>query len=255
MAQEPPVLSIAHRGASGYAPENTLAAIQKAIDLGANWIEIDVHLSKDKEVVVIHDKTFDRTTSGSGFIAEFTTAEFKEFSIEGSFTDVYPNEKVPTLGEILALIDGQVVLLIEMKRGNKDDNEGLVDAVVAIVNEYDARDWCILQSFSTEMLISLHQLDPDLEKHQLIYLKTEYKAMKRKMKEAGITRKDWVKAINPSFKHVNEKFVERIHKEGYKVFVYTVNSKEDIQTCMFMGVDGIISNYPDRVINMRKRQD
>ncbi len=113
-------LVIAHRGASGYAPENTLASIRKGLDMGADMVEIDIHLSKDGEVVVIHDATLERTTDGTGKVQSKTLEELKKLNAGSWFGKEFSQEKIPTLKEVIDLMDGKALLLIELKNDSKN---------------------------------------------------------------------------------------------------------------------------------------
>lgn len=238
---------VAHRGASGYAPENTVSAVKKAIDLKAPYIEIDVHLSKDGEVIVIHDKTLERTTTGKGEVVGHTLAELKQLDAGSWYGEEFKGEPVPTLGDVLEAIDGQAVLLIEVKNGNQH-YEDIEQKVWDIIQQYDALAWCEVQSFHSEVVKNFIALETPLKVHKLIakrlpaigmYIDDGLKF------GSGTNWENKVVGINPNFKDASKKFVSKLHDDGYTCFVWTVNEKEDMQKMIENGVDGIITNYPD----------
>lgn len=234
---------IAHRGASGVAPENTLVAIEKAIELKADMIEIDVHLTKDNQLVVIHDHTLDRTTTGTGDIKEKTLAEIRELDA-GSWKDAkYKGEKVPTLEEVLAAVEGKANLLIEIKEGEKH-YPGIGAAVAAAVKKRNGYDWCIVQSFSQDVLDEIMTIDEKIELHRLLAVGPFPKLADRNDPEA--TGK-WAKiaAFNPNYRRAKKGKIKKLHANGYRIFVWTVNSKASFDELKARGVDGIITNYPN----------
>jgi glycerophosphoryl diester phosphodiesterase len=160
-------LVIAHRGFSGIAPENTIAAIKLAMERGVDMIEIDVHQSKDGVPVVIHDKTIDRTTNGTGRVAAHTYSQLNSFDAGSWFDTAYKEEHIPSLEEVLELIAGTCKLLIEIKHGSSIYGE-IEKKVIETVHLKNAQDWCILQSFEDEVLENLKNLNCPLETHKLI---------------------------------------------------------------------------------------
>ena len=219
------ILKIGHRGAKGYVAENTLASFQKAIDLGCDGIELDVHLSKDQKVIVIHDETINRTTTGKGFVNDFTSSELNQFGIS-------------TLEEILNLIDKKCFVNVEIK-----DNKAS-KFVLEILQRYilekkwnsnlfqiSSFDWNILQLCQLEnKTISLGVLTEDSIDDAITFAK-KIKAY----------------SINPYFKLLDVENVQLIHENGFKIFTWTVNQPEDITFVKLLNIDGIISDFPDRI--------
>ena len=144
-------LIIAHRGASGLAPENTLAAIKKAIELKADLIEIDVHQTKDSIIVVIHDKKINRTTSGKGRVKDLFYKEIRRYDAGKWFDPKFEGERVPTLEEVLRLVHGQTKLLIEIK-GDDNFYPNIEKHVYEILKTYNAQNWCEIHSFYDQVL-------------------------------------------------------------------------------------------------------
>lgn len=251
---------IAHRGASGYAPENTLASIGKGLEMGADMVEIDVHLSKDGEVMVIHDANLGRTTSGTGEIQSKTLVELKELDAGSWFSETFSKEEIPTLQEVIDLMNGKAKLLIELK--NDSENKiyrGLAEKTMEIVNRNQAKSWCILQAFDSEYLWEIANSEQNTDKafefHKLIeadfnplpiYIDT-------KMRFGTLEKSIGFQAINPYFIFLDKDKVQKIHSEGFKIFTYTVNEEADMRKIISFAVDGIITNYPDRAIGLREK--
>lgn len=233
---------IAHRGASGVAPENTMAAIQKALEAKADWIEIDIYATRDEALVLMHDKTVDRTTNGKGLITDLTLYEVKKLDAGSWFDKSYRGEQVPTLGEVLLFVKGRVKLLIEVKKGGN----GLEKNLVKLIQKYKASDWCIVQSFDPAVVKEVKRLAPEIPVHQLVVgnltlLPLHYTTS---LQTGRITQYDQVEAINPNIWFTTAGLVAHLHARKQKVHVWTVNNLQEIPTLVAMGVDGIITNYP-----------
>jgi glycerophosphoryl diester phosphodiesterase len=245
---------VAHRGASGYAPENTMAAIKKAITMGVDMIEIDVQLSKDKEVVLMHDLTVDRTTNGKGKVRDLYLEEIKKLDAGKWFSSEFLGEKVPTLEEVIQAINGQCKLLIEVKRVKSKKLE-IENKIVQLINKYNAYNWCIVQSFETQVIKNIQELDKSIECHKLVTMNISVLPLHidSRIKTGTIYKYKTVQSINPYFKMLNKRKVNKIHSRGQKIITWTVNEPEDMKRMIEMGVDGIITNYPDRLIQLLKK--
>lgn len=248
---------IAHKGASGSAPENTLAAFQMALDLGVDMIEIDVRNTLDEEIVVFHDETLNRTTNGKGPVHDFTLAQIKGLDAGSWFDPQFRDERVPTLKEVLDLIDGQCKVLIEIKHMNHphyhDFAEKLIDVIRGERNGYD---WVILQSYEQAYLDAAHEYDDHVQTKQLLvgedstpllafYMESRVH-LGRSHTDARLT------ALNPEFTTLSTRRVFRMHARGYKVYTFLVNNRDDMIKMLHMGVDGIITDYPEKLIQIRK---
>lgn len=224
-------LIIGHRGAKGHVTENTLASIEKAIELGVDAVEIDVYKIKTGEIVVFHDDTVDRLTDGTGKIEEYSRSQLAGLLLEG-------NHKIPELSNVLDLIDGRVRLNIELK------GAGTALDVSMMINSYvkDTR-WrkgdFLISSFNWDELRDMRRLDSDIP----IAILTG----KDPRKGIAVAHELRAEAINPNFKTVDQYIVDQMHKAGFKVYVWTVNEPKDIAKMKKLGVDGIITDYPDRV--------
>ena len=226
------MLRIGHRGACGYAPENTLASFKKALELSLDYIEFDVYVLKDGSVVVIHDDKVDRTTNGTGYVLDKTLEEIQNL-------DAGDGEKIPTLQEVLNLIDKKTKVNIELK------GEGTAKPVANIIEDYvQTKGWAygdfLVSSFNQVELCTFKDLKPEVKIGALI---TE---IPLDLAKFGEDLKAY--SVNPSMEFVNKEFVEDAHKRGLKVFVFTVNEKDDIQRMKELNVDGVFSDFPDRVI-------
>ncbi len=223
---------IAHRGASGYEPENTLRSFKKALDLGADMIEFDVHICKSGEVVIIHDAKVNRTTNGKGAVKRLTLEQLKQL-------DAGKGEKIPSLQEALDLINRKAKAVVELK------GKGTAGPVAKILKEYvDKKGWeysdFIVISFDHEQLYELKSIDVNF-RIGLLFIK----------RPKGIRLFDRngnkVDLIDLSFEYINFEFVKKMHEKGIEVFAYTVNEKSDILNLGNMGINAITSDYPDRL--------
>ena len=249
---------IAHRGASGYAPENTISAIQRALDFGVDMIDIDVRMTKDREIVLMHDATVDRTTNGMGLVKDMTLAEIRELDAGLKFDSKFTGEKVPTLREALDLIDGRAVALIEIKH-EQEHHEGIAKRLVEIIQkERNGYEWCILQSYEPDYLEIIHEEDPHVQTKKLLVgedsapLIAFYVETKVQLGRATKNDEEKLEALNPPFETLSAKRIFRMHARGFKVYTYLVNEEEDMVKMLNAGVDGIITDFPDRLINIRK---
>ncbi len=223
------VLRIGHRGAKGHAPENTLKSFSKAVELGCDMTELDVHLCGSGELVVIHDETVERTTDGSGAVANRTLRELKRL-------DAGQGEQISTLGEVLNLLKGRIILNIELKGlGTAEPVHDLVQTSGWMKKDL------LITSFNWEMLSQYRALDPDAWLGPLTY--GNLKDAMRFAETVGAY------SINPYYGHINAEYVEEAHAKGFKVYPWTVNNPEDIARVIKLSVDGVISDYPDRVLH------
>lgn len=247
---------IAHKGASGVAPENTLIAFEKALEMGVDMIELDVRHTKDEGIIVFHDASLDRTTNGTGNVEEYTLAEVKELDAGSWFDSKFSDQKIPTLKEVLDLIDGKCKVLIEIKHMDHphyhDFSEKLIDI---IKEERNGFEWCILQSYENTYLEEAHAYDDRIQTKQMLigedsapliafYMETRVH-LGRSKQETKLT------ALNPDFKTLSPRRVFRMHARGFEVFAYPVNERDDMIKMLNMGVDGIITDYPSRLIQLK----
>lgn len=241
-AQNP--LIIAHRGASAYAPENTLAAFEKAIEMGARVIETDVHQTKDCVVVVIHDLSVDRTTNGKGLIKDLMRQDFKNLNIchtEGSRSDtIHP----PSLEETIQLINGRCQLLIELKKGN-DYYADIEKHVVDLIHKYKAESWIrTIHSFDKKALLNVARQDSNINLQKLIVFKFPLVSFNFDKHFNKDEFENW-QGVNVYYRFCSKRVIRKIHKLGKTVYVWTVNKPKIARKLARRGVDGIITNKPD----------
>lgn len=237
-----------HRGAAGYAPENTLASVQKALELGADRIEIDIHQTKDGVVVVIHDDDVDRTTNGKGKVSDLTFKELQLLDAGSFFDPAFKDERVPSLEEVIRFVNGRSDLIIEFKYGN-EYYPGIEEKVVELIQKYDAQDWCIVHSFNTEVLENMHAKLPELRLHKLFIVQFRYSPF---YYDTGLSLFDpedypYIEEYSINEYFGNTAILNKLHSMGKKVNIWTVNDPERIRAYLSLGVDGIISDYPDLI--------
>jgi glycerophosphoryl diester phosphodiesterase len=243
---------IAHRGASGYAPENTLAAISLALEQQSDMIEIDVFLSKDGHIVVMHDASVNRTTNGKGKISDFTLAQLKKLDAGSWFDARFAGERVPTLAEVLDTVQGKAQLLIEVKQ----HGGGIVQKVNDLVEQHQAQSWCIVQSFDTQVIENLHKIKSPLRKHQLVvanlplFLPYHFN---KKLSAGNVYQYTHAQSVNLMYHFTTQGVIDKLHSQKQKAMVWTVNQPSDIRRLMLMGIDGIITNYPDKAKAVRAK--
>ncbi|HEX8270041.1 MAG TPA: glycerophosphodiester phosphodiesterase family protein [Flavobacterium sp.] len=224
------MLKIGHRGAEGYEPENTMTSFRKAIELGADGIELDVHLSADGHVVVIHDHTLERTTNGNGAVSDLSLQQLKLLRI-------VENEQVPTLIEVLDEIK-DVLVNIELK------GDGTALPVVEIVQNYIGRhrlkyQQIIVSSFDWVALQQVAELDPEIPIGVLTATDLDL--------AIGFAEFINAKALHPQFHLLTTETTKQMQQKGFRVLTWTVNEPEDINLVKSYNVDGIISDFPDRL--------
>lgn len=229
----------AHRGASGYAPENTLEAFAKAVEMGADGIELDVQFSKDGEIVVIHDEIVDRVTEGKGEVRSFTLAELKQLHANQTFPE-YKDARIPTLAEVYELIKPtELTINVEIKTGIFF-YPGIEEKVLKLTKEMGMEDRVIYSSFNHYTLETLKKLNPAV-KTGILYSDGIYKI-------GEYAQQLNADALHPALYNVlYPGMVEDCHSRGKKIHVWTVNETSHIKKMLEMGVDAIITNYPDRV--------
>lgn len=244
------LLIIAHRGASGLAPENTLPAIDSALAAGADYIEIDVQLSKDQQVIVMHDETVDRTTNGSGRVSRLNFAEIQELDAGSWFTDEFTGAKVPSLGEVIRHVDGRAKLLIEIKK-KRGSNEGIEEEVIALIREYNAASWCEVQSFNDKVLEIIHANAPEIALHKLVVLKYRFipYVFDGHITRFSIEKYSFVKSVNMHYRFFNKSFSEQLHDKGKMIFLWGCRSDKPCFPMDMGDYEGIITDFPREFIS------
>jgi glycerophosphoryl diester phosphodiesterase len=233
---------IAHRGASAYAPENTLAAFEKAIKMGAKVIETDVHQTKDCVVVVMHDLSLDRTTNGRGLIKDVLSGNFKQIEIQqkNKVQKMCP----PTLEETILQINGRCQLLIEIKKGD-DYYPGIEKNVVNLIHQYHAESWIkTIHSFDKKALLNVARQDSNINLQKLIVFKFPLVSFNFDKHFNKDDFKNW-QGVNVYYRFCSKRVIRKIHQLGKTVYVWTVDKPKVARRLARLGVDGIITNKPD----------
>jgi len=228
------MLNIAHRGASGSRPENTLSAFRAAIGAGADMCELDAQVTRDGAIVVIHDDAVDRTTDGSGTIASLTLGDLKRLDAAAKFANIeLRGERIPTLEEVFGVTAGRCGLNIEMKA------PGMERRISEIMRANRALEDSMVSSFHWNTLEKIHALDPEI-RFGLLAQKDAARLL-----DAAVRMKAC--AINPRYDMVTRELCASAHERNLKVLAWTVDEPEAMRILIGAGVDGIITNYPERL--------
>lgn len=226
----------AHRGFSTAAPENTRYAFEEAINVGADYIELDVQQTADGQIVVFHDKNLSRTTDGTGELSAYTYDQLMQFSNGGWFDTegTYADSRIMLLSEVFDLVGHDIMLNIEIK--NIGDTADTAQKIAVLLEEYEIADSCYVTSFDYSALKEVKLANPEIKTGLITNAASA--AVYSKLK--------YIDAVSLNYLFVNRNLVSTAHKNGKKVFVWTVNKAADIQQLLAMGVDNIITDRPDR---------
>ena len=238
--------NFAHRGFSGKYPETTMRAFRKAVEAGCEGIELDVHFTKDHEIVIIHDETIDRTSKRKGTVKDMTYEELSKINFCGKYRWKVKFQKIPTLREYFEYVkDKDIITNIELKNGVYD-YPGLEEAVYQMICEFDLKDKVILSSFNHYSIMRMKKIDPTIR--------------------CGFLTDTWilgqgqylndhkVEAYHPRFSMLSDEVVSDLKDHGCQINTWTVNKRSDIDRMIDIEVDGIISNYPDKVLEELKQR-
>ena len=233
----PRLFCFGHRGARGHEPENTLRSVRRALALGANGIEVDVQLA-DGRLMVIHDETLNRTTNGTGRVAKKTFAELRAL-------DAGKGERIPTLEEVFDTVDRRAVVNVELK------GPGTAAPVARLIEEYvRTRGWqwadFLVSSFDHAQIEAVKNLRPEIRTGALVE--------KTPRGLAAFAEKIGAWSLNPGQRCVTPELVADAHARGLKVFVYTVNRPQEIAALAALGVDGVFTDFPERVADFLRAQ-
>lgn len=238
----PRPLNWAHRGASGHAPQNTLAAFRLAAEMGADGIELDVHLSADGEVVVIHDDTVDATTNGHGRVSAMTLAELKALDAGSWFDPRFAGERIPTLQEVFDAVGHRLLINVEIKVEAGYHPPAQEAETVRLIEDNDMVERVIVSSFSIASLRRVRRLNPHIALG-LLYARVETPLFPALARLLGTP----FEALHPEFGLVTPRYMAGARRRGLPVNAWTVNEVEQMRRLIELGVDGIITNYPDRL--------
>jgi len=235
---------LAHRGDSGSAPENTLASFKKAVDKGADGVELDVHLTADGVPIVIHDETVNRTTQERGRVAEFLLREITKIDAGTYYSSDFSHEKIPSLKEVLEVVSGMKVINIELKN-NRENYPGIEQKVIKLTKEMGVFSKIIFSSFNHYSMIKVKEISPDA-KIGVLYKAWLFEPWKYG-KRMGINN------IHPHYRAVNKDIINKCKDHGISVNVYGTNDKDRIEHLIRSGVDMIICDFPAEALEIRRR--
>ena len=238
------VYVVAHRGFSGKAPENTIAAFSMALDAGVDMLELDVRLSRDNAVVVIHDQKVDRTTNGRGRVHDMTLEELKSLDAGSWFGKRFSGETIPTLQEVFSILDDRTYVNIEIKPDALSSWRSLEleTQCLAIVKKNRAEKRVLFSSFDYRIIRRMKQLSPDFIGGVL------YNVMKDMGKTPGwLAKRASAGAFICGKRQITKRMVRNAHDHDLKVGVYTINTKREVEKILRYRVDAIITNFPDVV--------
>lgn len=250
---------IAHRGSSGIAPENTLAAVRIAMEQKADWFEIDVQLTADGELILFHDTTLERTTNAEEVfpdrapwvVGDFTLAELKQLDAGSWFAPEFAGEEIPTLDELLDLISPRIGFLLEVKDpalypGIEQQIADTLAARRGYLSAAQRTDRIVVQSFDHESMFLYSKIQPDTPVGLLF--------SQRPTDDELVAASEFALEINPNFRLVDKELLDRVHELGMRMSVYTVNSGRDMRSMIDLGVDGIITDFPAVLIDLLRRE-
>ena len=224
-------ICFAHRGASGYEPENTILSFTKALELGARWIECDARVAENT-AIIFHDRTLNRMTASRGIVSKQTLAHIRSLNLP-------KGEKIPTLAETLHTLKGKAALQIELK-GQRAGAVVAQELIAALQQGWDTQSF-LVSSFDHEELAAFKNLVPSIPLGLLTY--------GYPLDCIGIAKRLGVYSVHLHVDSVTDQRVADLRSAGLKVFVYTVNESDDLAWLRSLGVDGVFSDYPDRVLN------
>ena len=232
----------AHRGFSGKYPENTMLAFEKAVEIGVDGIELDVHLTKDNEIVIIHDEDIKRTTDGEGLVKDMTLEELRRFDASATFRGQYGFCGIPTLREYFELVkDTPIITNIELKTGVYEYHT-IEQRVIDMVREFGLSDKIIFSFFNHFTVKRCGEIAPEIKRGFLtgdwLYDFGKYTAERN------------VQCCHPWHVSLSEETVKEMHDAGCEINTWTVNEYEDIKKLSAWGVDSLIGNFPDRMIEV-----
>ncbi len=235
-------LIIAHRGAMGTAPENTAASFEKAIAEGVDGVELDVHLSKDGHLVVIHDESIDRTSNGKGMVKDMTLEELRRYDFGSYFDEAYAGERILTLEEALEIIRECKLINIEIKNG-PIFYEGIEEKVLKVIRDFDIASRVIISSFNHYTINKISKLQPEIS-CGILYMEGLFKPWE-------YARNVGAQALHPYYFAITPDEIGRCRENGVKVNVWGANDEFFIRGLIEAGVDGIITDYPGKALALR----
>ncbi|MFC3039812.1 glycerophosphodiester phosphodiesterase [Virgibacillus xinjiangensis] len=244
MREQQQIVNVAHRGASAHAPENTMAAFHKGVEMKADYVEIDVQMTKDGELVLIHDTTVDRTTDGTGKVSDYTLEEIRQLDAGSWFGEEFSGEKVPTFEEMLDAFRGKTGILVELKAPElyPGIEEKVAEALKERNMDHTANGKIVIQSFNHESVKKSKELLPELPHAVLAGMSWADVSMEELNEFAS-----YADYFNPNMNIVTPELVDMVHTAGLEIYPYTSRSQEQAYHLFDLNVDGIVTDYPEHV--------
>ncbi|MEH7331985.1 glycerophosphodiester phosphodiesterase family protein [Neobacillus drentensis] len=239
-------LKIGHRGAAGYCPENTFASFNKALELGVDFLEIDIQMTRDGELIIIHDPTVNRTTNGKGRVKDLTLKEIHELDAGSWFHPRFAGEKVPTFSEFLDKYAGVTGLLIELKKPSlypQIEEKVATELIKRGLASEESKQQIIIQSFDKISLKRVHHLLPSVPIGVLI----KNTVVNGLSTNELIGFSSFASYVNPKITMINKRLIKRIQRHGFKTIIWTVKKKSDAKLLRHFDINGIVSDYPDYI--------
>lgn len=232
-AKAPPIM-IAHRGAAGLAPENTLVGIEKAMEQGATFVEVDIQRSSDNVLLLIHDETVSRTTDGQGAVRDLTWAEIRTLDAGSYFASEFAEARIPSLAEAFELIKNKpVTLVLELKSPHLYPQ--IEQDVSAAIEEHQVANQVVIISFDTKSLQAIHKQTPDIPLGILPIIPLNVPEIQPEQRVDLF----WLSVL------LDPTLIHRLHQKGYQVWVWTVNNLYLMRWLVWLGVDGVTTDRPD----------
>lgn len=238
-------LILGHRGAMGVAPENTSISFKKALKQGADGVEFDVHMTADGQLVVIHDERIDRTTDGKGFIRDLTFEDLSKYDAGGFFGEEFSGERILSLEQTLDIVYDSSVINIEIKNG-PIFYPGIEERIIEVIKGYNLIDKVIISSFNHYSIKKVKEITPEL-RCGLLYMAGLYQPWK-------YAQTVGVEAIHPFHLSIVPQVIKECKNQGIKVNVFGVNDEKMLARVIDAGVDMIITDYPDRALELLERR-
>lgn len=245
-------LTISHRGANLYAPQNTIPAFEKSLEIGVEGFETDVHVTKDGFAVICHNYTVDDTSNGSGEISSMTLEQLSELDFGSYFSPRYTGTKIPTVHDFLSLVEKSDIELMNIElKSPRQEESNIVSLVIDAVKEHGLFDRLLISSFDPKLLVEAKKLD---KKCRTGFLYAPNRTLSARMFRHSV---EFAKSIGADALHPHEYFVlkkdyvEEAHKAGIMVNPWTVDNAKSIERLISFGVDGIITNRPDLVNGLK----
>lgn len=238
---------IAHRGANKYAPQNTLPAFERAIELGADGFETDVHVTKDGVPVICHNYTVNDTSNGIGSIASYTIEDLKKLDFGSYYSPRFAGTTIPTLDEFLELVASSAIEIMNIElKSPKEKESNIVEKTIKAVKAHGLFDRLLISSFDPKLLVDVKKIDPRCQTG-FLYSPPHVETILSHIFPVRYAKHLGVDAIHPMDMYVNKQYVKAAHNAGLKVNVWTVNNESAIKRFIKYGVDGLITDCPDRV--------